>query len=519
MRKLQDKVLDCRREGSSESLENPLQKLRHIVVVRDPERASSRPAFSSTEVDSALDRAFEGAFNRPGGANAGAKPAATGRPGGDSGGNWPALRAVEPAGDTTVGADGPPITDDIDDEWYLSVDGHQFGPMSFDELASRVKRGEARGEAGDEAFVWRDGFDDWIEVGNVPELRPYAPPPLPPRGRSGLYPATAVDQFEFGAQPVVAPGVSGAQIPVSVPPSGRIAIAPAPTPAGGVPLAGTPQAGVPAAALRVDTSLPGAVPAPAPAPVADPASSALYPVAAPPQRSENSWTFPLLIALLIFFGGAGFLIWAMTKDNSSTQIAAQSAPPPVAERIPTVESVPEVEPTPETKEPIVVTSDVAEPVEREIGRTASRRTPRTKNVKPRAPTKEELRLAELRKRWGGGDGPSALPTNVGKSRTAEKRRSRNISPSEIQREFGRSKKAVTACYQRALKRDNSLTNVKANVTVTVDSRGRVSRVRITGTRNATLVSCLKGTLKRMSFSPAPGRGAAELKIPLNFRGS
>ncbi len=59
-------------------------------------------------------------------------------------------------------------------EWYLAVEGVQFGPMPHAELCNRIRRGEA----GHEAMVWREGFGDWLEVDRVPAL-PRLPPPAP----------------------------------------------------------------------------------------------------------------------------------------------------------------------------------------------------------------------------------------------------------------------------------------------------------------------------------------------------
>jgi hypothetical protein len=62
------------------------------------------------------------------------------------------------------------------DQWWCVQFGRQDGPMSLDELKVRLRDVDTR-----EVFVWRDGFDDWKRVEDVPEVmppRPLQPPPF-----------------------------------------------------------------------------------------------------------------------------------------------------------------------------------------------------------------------------------------------------------------------------------------------------------------------------------------------------
>jgi predicted Zn finger-like uncharacterized protein len=61
------------------------------------------------------------------------------------------------------------------EEWYVSVDGDQRGPFARDALELEIPR-----LTGEDVFVWRDGFDDWKPLSDVPELDPelrLGPPP------------------------------------------------------------------------------------------------------------------------------------------------------------------------------------------------------------------------------------------------------------------------------------------------------------------------------------------------------
>jgi hypothetical protein len=60
--------------------------------------------------------------------------------------------------------------------WWCVQFGHQYGPMSLDELKAKLRDVDTR-----EVFVWRGGFKDWKRVEDVTELtppRPLEPPPF-----------------------------------------------------------------------------------------------------------------------------------------------------------------------------------------------------------------------------------------------------------------------------------------------------------------------------------------------------
>ncbi|MCZ6807917.1 MAG: zinc-ribbon domain-containing protein, partial [Deltaproteobacteria bacterium] len=50
--------------------------------------------------------------------------------------------------------------------WYIVVDGQQRGPLPPIELGQLF----AKGSAGLDSYVWKEGFDDWKVAGEVPEL-------------------------------------------------------------------------------------------------------------------------------------------------------------------------------------------------------------------------------------------------------------------------------------------------------------------------------------------------------------
>lgn len=54
------------------------------------------------------------------------------------------------------------------DEWHLSVDGNQDGPIPLDNLVFRIIQQEGTSS---EIFVWREGFDGWKEPDGIPEIQ------------------------------------------------------------------------------------------------------------------------------------------------------------------------------------------------------------------------------------------------------------------------------------------------------------------------------------------------------------
>ncbi len=68
-------------------------------------------------------------------------------------------------------------------EWYTAADGKQLGPYAFGELVQRVRDGLVQPRH----YVWRDGYDGWKRVRDIPDLaqllpqdkkRPPPPPPM-----------------------------------------------------------------------------------------------------------------------------------------------------------------------------------------------------------------------------------------------------------------------------------------------------------------------------------------------------
>ncbi|MEK6202219.1 MAG: TIGR00266 family protein [Desulfobulbaceae bacterium] len=68
------------------------------------------------------------------------------------------------------------------DIWYIALNGQQQGPFS----QARIQQGLATGVYSSETLVWRQGFTNWIPIGQAPELHQPASTPTPPPSFSAI---------------------------------------------------------------------------------------------------------------------------------------------------------------------------------------------------------------------------------------------------------------------------------------------------------------------------------------------
>jgi len=520
----------------------------NIIVVRDPTRGHDvrgpdalRPGPKTAAPASALDQAFDGAF---------APSSPVRQVGGAPGQGLQAVARAAQVGDEsfeemqTVYDDVPgrsgatPLPKDLPkdegEEWYLAVDEHQFGPMSFNELAKRVKRGEAHG---DEAFVWRDGFDEWVEVAKVPELRPYAPPPAPP-SRSGLYSAVNLQNM------VDPPGVTPPGVPVGVPPGVPLGVPP------GVP-PGPPGVFPPAVAtpMRAPTITPAPVVAPPIGPVTQEPALPLQPelrasalesglrylpaaygdrldttlppqlAPAPPPKEKVSGWFKLtaVAAMGTLLIGFVLLVYFLFFDRPPRQqVALGTATHLPASTIQPGRTLASKIEDPKTVvfKPVEIRRDEHVPTKHSSKRSTPQVTPEAQKPAKKV-TAAERRQRELLKAMGGdvsGTVPSA--PRVRRRRAVK---GRNITGGEIQTLQKRHGAMLKACYTRASKRDNTLKNVKAIVNLTVGSSGAVTAVKVTNMSDYSMRICLERSLRRWVFRPIGGNQKVDVSFPLLFR--
>jgi len=528
----------------------------NIIVVRDPARGTGALTPVATEGGRVLDEAFQQVFSKspPAARSVGPAPAPAGP--GKIPVPAPALTEVrdhEPEDDNTrislPGELRPPEAP-VEDEWYLAIDGHQFGPMSFDELCRRVRRGEARSESGDEAFVWRDGFEDWIDAHSVPELRPFVPPPPPPRGRgSGLIPvapdraaaAAGLPVFREAAQWPVPGGAPGApRVPGRLPTPSYAPIEPPPAGERTVPGAGEVSGSRASELFSLDALAAAGVPHAAsggagPVGVAPyyagqqamvgapmPALVSPVPLGAPAPPRVSLWLkLGVVLSFLILLCGGSALVYLLFFDQQ-----APKPPEGVAgigeDRLAGLGA--EATATPDAAvaglefAPVQVGRSRERPGAGRPGGAEAVVTP-TPTPKPAARelddglTPEQRRLIAL---YGEKDN-GAVPRTARES-GATRGPARDLTDREVQQVLAQFRGRIQSCYERAAKRDYSLGELRVDATVDLGPSGRVRAVTLKGVANDVLADCLRSTLRQLVFKPIGGDGQT-LSMPFIFRGA
>jgi predicted Zn finger-like uncharacterized protein len=518
-----------------------------IIVVREP---AGEPELGTPErpppASRPLAQAFDGAFKRPH------------RPSSGS----PSLRAAaapaqvsDPELDEEIPAEAtrlsslPPFLEQqepggiVEDEWFLAVDGNQFGPMGFSELCSRVKRGET----GSEAYVWRDGFDEWLEISEVPELKPYLPrhPPPPPRARSGLFPTVPM------APPVIVPVPvpHRPQVPhiPPLPPVAPSLIPSAPSPAyiPGLSAQQMPQASpvVRAAPTMVPTAPPIAqtiTPLPLPPAFVNAAGSQDLPLAVvpgdsglrplppietrepldEPARRPSSGT-PLVMKIAAGAGivaalcGVALMIYFFFVDRG------KEPPRPVAHAVPADPAPPRPAAQPDAGTASKISVDFP-PMEIERSkehpaRVAKGHKPAKVTKVAAAPATPELtdEQKRLKRLYGKEDTPPSVTPKTTQAQPRVARR--QLSTNEILSMQKKHSAEFKACYERALKRDDSLAELKLEVSLTIADSGLVKAINVKGSNDTDLVKCITRSLRHWAFEPIGE--VQEYKLPIVFRGS
>lgn len=130
-----------------------LDRMRERAVGRAQTETENR---ANQQVDSAVDKGLDCAFDPVACAKRAQTPGATPPPDG--------TQPAPAAADTT--------------EWYAESQGKRIGPMPKTQLATMARSGELTPAT----LVWKEGMSGWTKAGEVPELGEVfakVPPPLP----------------------------------------------------------------------------------------------------------------------------------------------------------------------------------------------------------------------------------------------------------------------------------------------------------------------------------------------------
>jgi predicted Zn finger-like uncharacterized protein len=468
-----------------------------------------------------------------------------------------------------VGKDLAALDASRDGEWFVAVAGTRQGPMPLARLGTIFERGDANGET----FVWRDGFEDWVRADAVPEMKPFLRRPaedrrasgargLPKRevprpsdgrlagrsdgsslplggasrnGSSSSKPAMAVasamprakmedlsDELEedddlpaagsAGGHAGLFAAADAGALPDRKTPSGdgfdlaiadpsRIvkldAIVAAGLASGAKAPATTGNAAGRVFTLQSESKSGGIVTAPLPK--ARSAPHEVYP--APPAPSQSEHRFYKLVAL-----GAGLAVLGLV-----VVVVFLMQKPPTTKTI-----VVEREPSPED-----VGAKIAEDLAREQARrhfpvpVAGADSIPDRKIKPR-PIKPNPVVAST---------PGRHPDSVASPlddvpRSGEKVEHGVNGQLEVSQEdtIGQFKRGAKICYERALKKNPSLTHVKIEVKISINGSGGATNVDIPSPYSSDFFGfCLSGLIRKLPWQP---KGSSyEIYAPLVFTGS
>ena len=439
------------------------------------------------------------------------------------------------------------------DQWHVAINDVPVGPIRRAEIKRKIATGAVRSDS----LCWREGFDDWRPIKDVPELNALLrqPPPAPPkpvslgRGiqRSGSRPRIRMGRSSAPAPAPVAPPRATAKSNV-VPIGGRYGAAAAPalepdyedglaenTAVSDPPFGAEVPRDYPSPGIRPDSVPPGAL--------ADPfgpgrrpsdpdfafmgagriSTAPGFPEAAPPRRKGlpvGAWigiagamAFGVTLAAMV---GFRFILGDATEPDTPP-LATATGPSTTGEAEVALEApLPEdlvVDPSDdEPDEP----PEASEGAPRAVARRATGGSRR-----PSAGTAMDNLTAEERERLRRMAGQGASPDLTGlgggfdDGRSARSRS--ELSAEQVSAVVGRNRASLKSCYERAIRGRGEAVSVRVDVNLTISPSGRVTQVRArANTPLGGLTECVEGNVRRWVF-PRSGTGAP-LNFPVMFSG-
>jgi predicted Zn finger-like uncharacterized protein len=173
--------MDCRRCGHSILLRGDQPSYE------EPEAPAASPRTPSSTRNPVVQQPAAPGARRPGatgrgGSHVGPAPA---RPAASSSRSLSADFRRSVTGSAPIAPD--PRTTPLD-QWHVAINDVPVGPMRREEIARKISTGAVNGES----LAWREGFDDWRPLRDIPELsqllrrtepQRQSAPPRPPTGR------------------------------------------------------------------------------------------------------------------------------------------------------------------------------------------------------------------------------------------------------------------------------------------------------------------------------------------------
>ncbi|MCA9532155.1 MAG: zinc-ribbon domain-containing protein [Myxococcales bacterium] len=423
----------------------------------------------------------------------------------------------------------PPATTE---EWHVAVNDVPVGPIRRDEIARKIGTGAVTGDS----LAWREGFDDWRPLREIPQLASL----LEQRRRPSVPPAPRTTGSSAGPRPTGPRGRSGSGA-INLPPSERSS-------ANLVPLGGRAAAPVAPAGntladapigeeddFALDFASPSSVPPAAPsrppraaapvplaavaAPVASaPVAVASAPASVPqpehhPSQKTPVWVWGML-ACGIFFGvvlGMKGSEWFGTRDTPEVAVAP-TPPAPQPDVVPQPLELPEADVAGEED------AGVPEEGSEETTHTGTSRptggartTPSTTAMAPAAMA-DDGAFAQFESVGGMTVTPTAVGTGMSAATAPP------LEASAVQRVVNNNRRQLQTCYERAARGQANPPRARMDVNVTVGRSGTVTAVTASGSDFGGLGSCIEQSVRRWRFPASSDGGATRFPVVFSAGG-
>lgn len=456
------------------------------------------------------------------------------------------------------------------DQWHIAIHDVPVGPIKREEISRKIATGAVHGDS----LAWREGFDDWRPLRDIPELaallrknepiqsserpatrssagRP-APPPSRVRepgvgaSRPGMARPTGVPA-PAAASRTGAPGGRSNVVAIG----GRLGAAAAPAleeaigedaneeldgdptrvasmfdlPFEEPPVATQASATSKLSEKSADYGLPSEIPAP----------PSVVPVTASAPRSEapkkESARRGLPVGAWIGIAGAASFGVAMAVmiaprllgpvETVAPTVATTPATAPTGPREATVETV---VPTPVEAPPVAAPAATAEPAP-EAERTA--RTPIKRSTASSAESTPSVGAAASTKQTDpafarfADEGRSTLAPIAQRSQSTDSQRGtgsgEGLNADQIRTVVAREQRGLQACWEVAIRGLRTVPTTRMDVDVTIGQSGSVTQATARGVSVGNLSDCLERNVRRWRF-PASG-DTSRTSFPVVFQGT
>ncbi len=364
------------------------------------------------------------------------------------------------------------------DEWHVGINDVPVGPMRRDEVARKL----ASGVITLDSLAWREGLDDWLPIGRIPELAMLvAPPPalgLPPPPPAMLtQPAQRADMLPLGGRAGAGPGYGVEEWAQQPPPShaqshSQVSVNPL----------------LDGGAVERRTGLPSG---------------------------------PVMFALA---GGLAFLMSALAIMGAQWLVreqranSAAAAPPPAAAPQPVQPNLQLQQPSEEPTEPggqMVI--GAAEP-ETPGSSSSSSRSSKSSSASAKQPAKKELtaeQKAMLERMGGDTSAAPNLRAPSSSSSGSSAHGSGGLTAQQLSKVVLKGRENLQRCYETALRGSGSDETVRMDVNISVSAAGNVTSVKTSGQGLPGMAQCIERTVRMWRF---PNAGdATSTKFPVVFQ--